>query len=166
MIQIPQELIRSQGYFLTPIELPASVDQAVLERNWTKLDRLIHRETVKGGVIFDELLKYAQFSEIEFIISIRSSIREPDEDGIWHDDGSRILAFSLSLTLEPTTIEGGKLEIRKRIDPDRSVQFIPTPSFGTLIVFATGHHGFEHKINRVTQGERIIIAGWCTNTSE
>jgi hypothetical protein len=113
-------------------------------------------------VIFDELLRYEKFSQIEFIISIRSSLIEPDDDGIWHDDGSRVLAFSLSLTLEPVVIEGGCLEIRRREGSNQESVVIPTPLFGTMIVFATGHRGFEHKINRVIQGERIIIAGWCT----
>jgi hypothetical protein len=107
------------------------------------------------------LREYARFSEIEFIISIRSSLESPDEDGIWHDDGSRVLAFSLSLTIEHQEIGGGKLEIRRRGSPD-ACGAIPTPPYGTLIVFATGQSGYEHKIGRVERGERIIIAGWCT----
>ena len=113
-------------------------------------------------MIFDELRKYAEFSEIEFIISIRSSLEYPDEDGIWHDDGSRLLAFSLSLTLDHEGVEGGRLEIRKRGSETSPSEVITTPPFGTMIVFSTGQSGFEHKINRVTSGERIIIAGWCT----
>jgi hypothetical protein len=117
-------------------------------------------------LIFEELRRYERFSEIEFIISIRPSIRSPlqeiDEDGIWHDDGSRVLAFSLSLTLDHAGLEGGRLEIRKRSASPGESAFIATPPFGTMIIFATGHLGFEHKINRVVRGERIIIAGWCT----
>jgi hypothetical protein len=134
----------------------------VLERDWQELDATIRQETISGGLLFEELQRYGEFSEIEFIISIRSSREEPDDDGIWHDDGSRVLAFSLSLTLEPNAIEGGRLEIRKRSTQPGASEVIPTPPYGTLIVFATGHQGFEHKINRVVRGERIIIAGWCT----
>jgi hypothetical protein len=119
-------------------------------------------EALPGGAVFEELRKYAEFSEIEFIISIRSSLEEPDEDGIWHDDGSRVLAFSLSVTLDPDGIEGGRLEIRKRGSDTPDSGYLPTPAFGSMIVFATGQQGFEHKINRVIRGERIIIAGWCT----
>ena len=152
------------GFSLQSVDLPPPVLESVLARDWSALDQAIEIETKRGGVIFDTLLQWMDFNQIEFIISIRSSLTTPDEDGIWHDDGSRKLAFSLSLTLHPEEIQGGVLEIRKR---DRagtlySSQEIPTPPFGTLIVFATGMLGFEHKINKVSQGERIIIAGWCT----
>ncbi len=146
------------------LTLPSSIQEQVMKRNWVALDKAIRNETVLGGLIFEELQKYQDFSEIEFIIAIRPSVgsTEPDEDGIWHDDGSRVLAFSLSLTLNPLALQGGILEIRKRsLHPPES-ESIPTPPFGTLIVFATGYQGFEHKINRVIKGERIIIAGWCT----
>lgn len=158
----PRELIASHGYFLTRVELQAAVRDQVVARRWEELDRLIRQETLPGGGIFSELLKYAEFSEIEFIISIRSSLEYPDEDGIWHDDGTRLLAFSLSLTLDHIAIEGGRLEIRKRDAALSAGDALPTQPCGTLIVFATGVQGFEHKINRVIQGERIVIAGWCT----
>ena len=127
-----------------------------------ELDRAIAGEVVQGGLIFNELQKYGDFSEIEFIISIRSSNDEPDEDGIWHDDGSRVLAFSLSLCLTPDEIHGGRLEFRRQGSDETVLASLPSPPFGTMIVFATGWQGFEHKINRVTSGERMIIAGWCT----
>jgi hypothetical protein len=156
------ETIASQGYFCKKIALPTSISEKVKERNWIEVDRLIREEVKKGGIIFNELIQITEFSEIEFIISIRSSLEEPDEDGIWHDDGSRVLAFSLSLTLDHLAVQGGRLGIRKREGESISTQEIPTPPFGTMIIFATGHQGFEHKIHRVVQGERIIIAGWCT----
>lgn len=154
--------LRSVGFALVAIRLPSSIREMTARRNWPELDQAIQLETLSGGVIFEELRKYMRFSEIEFIISIRSSLQEPDEDGIWHDDGSRVLAFSLSLTLDPQWIEGGKLEFRKMGVPSEAINSVPTPPFGTLIVFSTGHHGFEHRINRVTRGERIVAAGWCT----
>ncbi len=158
--------IQSKGYFLTSLELPSGIRAQLIDRNWVELDLLIHNETLAQGIIYRELEKYADFSEIEHIISIRSSGLEADEDGIWHDDGSRVLAFSLSLTLDPLTIEGGCLEIRKKqtspIGGELDTSRLPTPAYGTLIVFATGYLGFEHRIYRVTQGERIIIAGWCS----
>jgi hypothetical protein len=158
------QIIASQGYLLSKIQLPQSLLEAVRAQDWNELDRLIRMETLPGGAIFDELRNYAEFSEIEFIISVRSSLKEPDEDGIWHDDGSRVLAFSLSLTLDSQGVGGGVLEMRKRgdIHGHQGLGRISTPPYGTLIVFATGTWGFEHKINKVTAGERIIIAGWCT----
>ncbi len=152
--------LTQQGFFLTQVDLPKSVHKLVLARDWPGLDRVIREVTLPGGVIFERLREYAEFSEIEFIISIRSSHEFPDDDGIWHDDGSRILAFSLSLMLNEQAIEGGRLEIRRRGETE-GVSLV-TPPFGTMIVFATGTRGFEHKINRVSRGERLIIAGWCT----
>jgi hypothetical protein len=160
--QARKNLVASHGYCLLNLNLPSIIQTQVLQRNWNELDQTIRIETLAGGILFDQLQKFETFSEIEFIISIRSSNEEPDDDGIWHDDGSRILAFSLSLTLDCPSLEGGKLEIRRRTRQPGVSQLIPTPPFGTLIVFATGHQGFEHKINRVQKGERIIIAGWCT----
>jgi hypothetical protein len=143
--------------------LPGAIREYVSARDWNGLDRVIRVETLPGGSVYEELRRYATFTEIEFIISIRSSLEHPDEDGIWHDDGSRVLAFSLSLTDDPGSIDGGLLEFRKRGAIDGEViAAIPTPAFGTMIVFATGYQGFEHRINRVRRGERIIIAGWCT----
>lgn len=154
--------MNERGHTFTSVELPTAIRQAVSDRNWDELDRLIRQETLVGGSIFSKLSSYRRFEQIEFIISIRSSsLGYPDEDGIWHDDGSRLLAFSLSLTSNPGAIDGGVLEIRKRNTPGLRWK-ISTPDFGTMVVFATGRDGFEHKINRVVAGERIIIAGWCT----
>lgn len=158
------EQIANRGFITSAIELPGELKSAIESRNWVRVDEVIRQETLPGGTIFEELQKYTSFSEIEFIISIRSSLQEPDEDGIWHDDGSRVLAFSLSLTLDSNGVEGGRLEMRKRTraGSETATESIPTPPYGTAIIFATGWQGFEHKINRVTGGERIIIAGWCT----
>jgi hypothetical protein len=152
----------TDGYLISRVELPELIRECVVQRNWRALDQAIAVETAPTGTIFKQLRNYAEFSEIEFIIAIRSSREEPDEDGIWHDDGSRVLAFSLSLTLDHASIEGGRLEIRKRGADPSTAKILSTPPFGTMIVFATGHQGFEHKIGRVIRGERIIIAGWCT----
>lgn len=156
-------MLATRGYLLETLDLPPEIRAAVLARDWPLLDRLMRVETNPGGAVFERLRAHASFTKIEFIISIRSSLVEPDEDGIWHDDGSRVLAFSLSLTLDPGALVGGKLEIRPRGAPDDArTENLPTPPWGTMIVFATGVSGFEHRINRVDQGERIIIAGWCT----
>lgn len=147
------------GYERVQLELPMAVEAQVRARDWEALDRSIRQQTLPGGGIFRALEAYALFSSIEFIISIRSA---PDEDGIWHDDGSRVLAFSLSLTLEPEKIEGGRLALRLRGNETKLAGEIPTPAFGTMIVFATGAQGYEHRIHEVRRGERLIIAGWCT----
>lgn len=157
-----RQQILDEGYFLSSIELLPEVRASVKARDWERLDRALQQETKPGGAIFTAMRQFGNFEEIEFIISIRSSDDVPDEDGIWHDDGSRVLAFSLSLTEAPEKIEGGRLEIRRRFLPGAVSAVLPTPGFGTLIAFATGVLGYEHKINRVAAGERIIAAGWCS----
>lgn len=147
-------------YILVPVDLPSEIMNAVEDRNWAALDTAIKILVSPSGLIFNELKKHAVFTDIEFIISIRSSLEQSDEDGIWHDDGSRVLAFSLSLTPNSKNIDGGILEIKKKSDLESTK--LETPPFGTMIIFRTGHDGFEHKINAVKAGERVIIAGWCT----
>lgn len=148
------------GFHISYFSLSDEIRSFVETENWQRLDEAFRSLTKKDGRLFQFLQSYHDFSEIEFIISIRDSQNEWEEDGIWHDDGSRVFAFSLSLTLEPEKIVGGRLGVR----PKGQEQFleIPTPGFGTIILFLTGLYGFEHKIHQVKEGKRIIIAGWCT----
>lgn len=149
-----------QGFCLESLNISQCIIDCIKKNDWNKLDEEFQKLTSPGGEIFQRLLNYIYFESIEFMISIRDSAHEWEEDGIWHDDGSRVLAFSLSLTLEPDKLQGGVLGIRKKGQEDFIK--IPTPAFGTMIVFLTGVHGFEHRIHQVTSGRRIIIAGWCS----
>lgn len=144
------------SYFLLSDEIKSFVEK----ENWKDLDDAFKVLTAKGGSLYNFLQTYHDFNEIEFIISIRDSQNEWEEDGIWHDDGSRVFAFSLSLTLEPEKVKGGRLGVRPK--GEESFMQIPTPGFGTIILFLTGLYGFEHKIHQVKEGQRIIIAGWCS----
>ncbi len=148
------------GFHLSYFPLPPEVRSSVVECNWDELDRIFKDLTKKDGSLWKYLQNYHDFSVIEFIISIRDAQNDWEEDGIWHDDGSRVFAFSLSLTLDPDEVEGGRLGIRRKGD-DPFLE-IPTPSFGGIILFLTGIYGFEHRIHQVTKGQRIIIAGWCS----
>jgi hypothetical protein len=148
------------GFHLTYFPLSEEIKTLVLEKDWNHLDQKIKELTQKDGALFDFLKKYHDFEEIEFIISIRDSSNEWEEDGIWHDDGSRVFAFSLSLTINADDLVGGRLQVRPK-NTDNSFE-IPTPSFGGIILFLTGLYGFEHKINQVLKGQRVIIAGWCS----
>lgn len=148
------------GFHLTHMPLPLEVREAVTTEDWTKLDQLFQDYSRKDGLLWNFLQNYHPFNSIEFIISIRDSQNEWEEDGIWHDDGSRVFAFSLSLTLNPENLSGGRLGIRRK--GDESFLEIPTPSFGGIIMFLTGIYGYEHRIHQVKQGKRIIIAGWCS----
>ncbi len=148
----------SQGFHLTYFPVPEIVRDFIHAENWPALDAEFKRLTSPQGELFKFLNQFHDFQSIEFIISIRDAQNEWEEDGIWHDDGSRVFAFSLSLT--ESEISGGRLGVR-RIG-DENFLPIPTPGFGGIITFLTGIYGFEHKIHQVTHGRRIIIAGWCS----
>jgi len=148
------------GFHLSYFPLGEEIRQMVRDENWEKLDREMKELTAPGGSLFNFLQEFHSFNEIEFIISIRDAENEWEEDGIWHDDGSRVFAFSLSLTLNPEEIEGGRLGIR--VKSSENILEIPTPGFGTIILFLTGLYNIEHKIHEVKKGRRIIIAGWCS----
>jgi hypothetical protein len=148
------------GFHLSYFPMGDEIREFVEKEEWDKLDNAFKELTKKGGRLFKYLQNYHDFNEIEFIISVRDSVNEWEEDGIWHDDGSRVFAFSLSLTLDADKIAGGRLAVRQK-DSERYLE-IPTPSFGTIIMFLTGMYGYEHKIHQVIFGKRIIIAGWCS----
>ncbi len=148
------------GFHLSYFPLGEVIRQMVRDENWEALDREIKKLTAPGGSLFNFLQEFHSFNEIEFIISIRDAENDWEEDGIWHDDGSRVFAFSLSLTLKPEGIEGGRLGIR--VKNSENLLEIPTPGFGTIILFLTGLYNIEHKIHEVKKGRRIIIAGWCS----
>ncbi len=148
------------GFHLTSFPLGEDLKTFVREKNWSALDERFKSLTHPSGELFNFLHAFHDFSTIEFIISIRDANDEWEEDGIWHDDGSRVFAFSLSLTEHPEKIQGGVLGIRRK--GTEVMQEIPTPAFGEIILFLTGPHGYEHKIHQVKEGQRIIIAGWCS----
>lgn len=128
------------------------------QENWYAVDEAFKALTKKEGELFKLLHQFCDFETIEFIISIRDAHNPDEEDGIWHDDGSRKLAFSLSLTKHE--IQGGILEIKHQSGNPH--HHLSTPRFGEMIVFLTGISGYYHKINKVTKGKRIIVAGWCS----
>lgn len=148
------------GFFISYFPLGDEIKSFVEQEDWEKLDQAFKELTKKDGRLFKFLNQYHDFNEIEFIISVRDANNDWEEDGIWHDDGSRVFAFSLSLTLEPDKVKGGRLGIRPK--GTENYMQIPTPGFGTIILFLTGIYGFEHKIHQVLEGKRIIIAGWCS----
>lgn len=148
------------GFHLTQFELSKKIKEIVRNENWNALDIEMKGLLSSQGKLYHFLKKFHDFDTTEFIISLRDSNNSWEEDGIWHDDGSRVFAFSLSLNLSPENIEGGFLGIRKK--GESNFHQIPTPEFGQIILFQTGVDGYEHKIHRVLKGKRIIIAGWCS----
>jgi hypothetical protein len=158
MLKRPE--IFQNGFHLSYFPLSDELKEAVKMEKWDFVDAEFKRLTSSEGSLFKFLKTFHEFHQIEFIISIRDSSHHWEEDGIWHDDGSRVFAFSLSLTLDSDSLRGGRLAIRRK--GEEYFMQIPTPSFGGIILFLTGVYGYEHKIHQVTQGRRVIIAGWCT----
>lgn len=138
----------------------AALEPAVLQRAWTTVDQQLQALTAREGLLFQYLQRYHAFARIEFILSVRDAADPDQEDGIWHDDGSRDMAFTLSLTPDADRLEGGRLGIRRKGSPEGVL--LPTAPFGTLFLYLTGRYDFEHRIHQVTKGCRIVIAGWCT----
>ena len=149
----------SQGYHLQKIALDSDLKELVLQENWNGVDQFFLALTAPGGQIFSLLQDFHAFSKIETMLSIRDAANDWEEDGIWHDDGSRVFAFSLSLTIAPQELEGGALELRCKNSTDS--ELIPTPEYGTAILFLTGVHGYEHRTRQVKKGKRVILVGWC-----
>jgi hypothetical protein len=146
------------GHQIVQVSLDNEFKDLILKENWAALDSKLYSMCNKSGAIFELLTQIRPFKEIEHIIAMRQS---PDEDGIWHDDGSRQLAFSLSLNMNCEKIEGGELSIRKK-GHHHTISTIPTLPFGSMIIFLTGHDYFEHKTHCVREGKRLVAAGWCT----
>lgn len=137
-----------------------AADQArtlVDEQNWGELDALAQQWLAPEGVLHQQLKKYCSFTKVEHILALRQA---PDDDGIWHDDGSRLLAFSLSLTVDHQAVAGGVLQLRHK-ENLRQTSF-PCQPWGTLLLFNTGIDQYEHRVIGVSTGKRLVMAGWCS----
>ncbi len=156
MIKNPK-LIES-GFLLTQFPIDPIVIAWVKNQEWKKLDQYFLDISKPNGLLRNFLFDFLDFSHLEHIISIRRS--PDDEDGIWHDDGSRFLGFSLSLNIDPTCISGGELRFKKKQTKEAEV-FPPLPC-GQIVLFLSGIYDYEHMVSAVTRGERIVIAGWCS----
>ena len=153
-----QKDLKEQGYFTAQLELDETLRELANQKKLIELDHEFETLTQYKGGLRDFLNFFCEYTDIEYIVSYRSGDNPDEEDGIWHDDGSRKLAYTISLTTEE--IEGGELLIRTKNSPTYST--LPTQSFGTILVFHTGQNGFEHKVSKVKLGDRIITAGWLT----
>lgn len=139
--------------------LSAGLRGLVQKEAWQELDQALAPLAQEGGIIFETLKEIINQKRIEYIVSVRDARSPYEEDGIWHDDGSRPLAFSLGLTLEPSKVQGGVLQLRKKGE-ESGTNFGPLP-FGRLCIFKTGVDGFEHRVLKVEKGLRVVMAGWC-----
>ena len=153
MNQVKIEYFKN-GHINDKWEIPPSWRAAILAKDWQALDSLAFEALAPNGALREILEKYCPVQRIEHLISLREA---PDEDGIWHDDGSRDLAFSLALSL--SSFKGEGLSLRKRGDLANSYS-IPYRPYGSLTCFLTGSNGYEHRTNRVEVGSRLVLAGW------
>lgn len=151
-------MLLPKGHVITHFEIDQYTCELIESQDWQALDKLAANWLSPGGKLAFELSKYSDFESIEHILAIRCA--PDDEDGIWHDDGSRLLAFSLSLTLDHSNVIGGEVSIRKR--GNEAAVCISCQPIGTLIVFNTGQDDYEHRVSAVTRGKRLVLAGWCT----
>jgi hypothetical protein len=135
-------------------EVPSNWTEAIENKDWNSLDNLAFEALGETGQLREVLAKLCPVQKIEHLISLREA---PDEDGIWHDDGSRDLAFSLALSLKPFKGDGLSLRIKGENQSAYSLGYRP---YGTLTCFLTGSNGFEHRTNQVLSGSRLVLAGW------
>lgn len=155
---IINDLLLQQGYIISKIQLPEFIEEYVISENWKSLDDFFLKELNIEGDFYKFLRNFAHFNHTEHIISLRQG--PDDEDGIWHDDGSRHFGYSLSLNRFPSSISGGELLFRKK-NSLKAQSFGPL-QYGEIVLFLSGLYNYEHKVNAVKQGERLVIAGWCS----
>lgn len=147
-----------EGIIELSFPLPSEVLEMLAQEDWLAIDQYFLKAEITGGPLNKFFKEILDFESIEHIIAIRS---EPeDEDGIWHDDGSRILGFSLSLTHNHQNVAGGELRFRKK-GQVLGVSLTTRP-LGQMLIFKTGIYGFEHMVSAVTRGRRVVLAGWCS----
>lgn len=151
-------------YIEAKIELPHEFMTYLLNEDYKNLDLEYQASLKPEGFLWRFLSNYCNFNKLEGILAIREAPN--DDEGIWHDDGSRVMGFSLSLNINPETIKGGELLLRQRFifkdsEDTGAIKFGPRP-YGTIIMFKTGQDSFEHRVTKVTMGKRVILAGWCS----
>lgn len=147
----------NDGFEVVDFELPLKAREFALAENFTALDFLMGEVVQSRLKTF--LLEKCPFQDIEHILALRRGDDPDEEDGIWHDDSSRKLAFSWSLNFWVLPV-GGALGIRK-MGATSGVELGPYLP-GKLIIFQTGQSGFEHRTARVIKGRRLVCAGWCS----
>ncbi len=146
------------GFIVLDFPLEEIVLKLLIKKSWKELDQYFLNISKPNGLLRNFLNQYLDFATLEHIIAIRSA--PDDEDGIWHDDGSRFLGFSLSLNRNHENIIGGELHFKKKESTHTEI-FTPLP-YGKIVLFLSGIHGYEHMVSAVTSQERIVIAGWCS----
>ena len=160
---ITHQDLKTLGYTTTQLKLPVELYEFVIAKNYQKVDEFFTESLRPQGFLSEILKNYGEFQTTEHILTLRKGDDrlDPDEDGIWHDDGSRRFAFSLGLNPRVETIKGGDLLLRRKGTTEILHRHSPL-AFGELLVFLTGIWGYEHKVEAVTKGQRLHCAGWLS----
>ncbi len=155
------------GFDKRNLELPSSWQKLVSNCAWEELyqeclaalnDGHWLHSLLKSLVL--ELSSQGQFSH-EMMLALRQGPQDLEEEGIWHDDGSRDFALSLSLNREPETIQGGDLLLRTKQYP-QDIKCLSTLPWGQFWLFPTGKYGWDHRTTRVSYGNRLVLVIWVT----
>lgn len=147
--------LMQQGHILVDYPFAGELIPYVENNKFNELDQLFLNDSKTNQKLNSFLQDFYPFNFLEHILAIRTP---PDDDGIWHDDGSRHFGFSLSLNIDHQCIQGGELLVRHKSTKIEH-KYNPQP-FGKMIIFLSGEFGYEHKVNEVTGGKRFIAAGW------
>jgi len=162
--------LKESGYLKLRFSLPSSWREFVKNEDYEKLYQEAQKEMHSSGILGAKLFEVYQECKIEeahweLMLAKRRGPQDPEEDGIWHDDGSRNLAFSLSLNEHPEEISGGELCLRPKAEPHKVTQLSTLP-WGEAYLFATGKLNWEHRISLVSIGNRLVLVAWITDGKE
>lgn len=132
--------------------------EAIENENWQQLIKKYQHFLNQQNPFTQVLRALKPYTKSEWMLSVRDANDSFQEDGIWHDDGSRVLAVSLSLTT--CLVEGGILALRNK--KTKQTINLQTPDYAHALIFKTGVDGFEHKIHQVTKGKRVVMVTWLS----
>jgi len=150
--------LKKKGFMQMKLDFPSGFAKSLKDCDWLEVDQKFAGYLEKNGYLRAILDQFHPYDTTEHMIAIRDA--KVDEDGIWHDDGSRHFAFTWSFNDDPE-LQGGELLFKDR-GSDECVVIDP-PSYETLTVFLTGEYNYEHKVNRVLKGVRKTLVGWCSS---
>lgn len=150
--------LKEKGYLQMKLEFPSDFAEDLKNEYWSEVDQKFARYLEEDGFLRKFLNQFHPYDTTEHMIAIRDA--KIDEDGIWHDDGSRHFAFTWSFNDDPN-LEGGELLFKEKGSSDCVT--ISPPPYETLTVFLTGQYHFEHKVNKVLRGVRKTLVGWCSS---
>lgn len=161
------EELKEKGFTKGSCDLPLSWRNLIDQKDWETLykDCL---GALKDGQWLANLVKEHSKSlfeteefEWEIMLALREGPQDPEDEGIWHDDGSRDFALSISLNPSPTSYQGGSVLVRPKDNIQEIKELGPLP-WGHYWLFATGRYGWDHRTTIVTHGNRLVLVLWIT----